>query len=389
MKNIFVTFIFATILGAGVTAFAGERARDLGMIIGDFSPGTLDAITDVAGVRVGQVTLNWGSGPLVVGQGPVRTGVTVIIPADGDILANKLFAGSYVFSGNGEATGLMYLNERGVLENPIALTNTQSIGAVNRGLMDVMLLTHPNMEAVTPMVLECDDSALNDINGQHVEPKHVMWAYNAATQKVDEGNVGAGTGMESFDFKSGIGTASRLVPIGGKTYTIGVLLNSNLGAGIRRFLRMDGVPVGTEITDLLPIYPRPAEPGAGSTVVVVATDAPLDSRQLSRVAKRAMDGVIRVGSNGLDDSGELAVAFSSGNRVPESPTDPLMTFKMLSDPSTDSLFEAVGDAAEEAFINSMLAATDMAGADGHTFYGIPHDRLKQVLTKYNVTKKGP
>lgn len=366
---------------------AGERARDLGIQIGVFPPGTRDAITDVSGVRVGQVTLNRGSGKLVVGKGPVRTGVTVIIPAPGDLLGSKLMAGSYVMNGNAEATGLVYLQETGVLENPIALTNTNSVGTVHRGMIEAMRLTRSDTGAVTPLVMECDDSTLNDLMGQHVEIKHVLQAYQSASEQVEEGSVGAGTGMMSFDFKSGIGTASRVVSIGTKKYTVGVLLNSNLGSATRGTLRLAGIPIGKEIKDLMPEEPGKDQKGAGSAVMVVATDAPLDSRQLSRLAKRAFNGPVRMGTVGYHGSGELVVAFSTANRIPEKQKDPVIKINVLLDPETNDLFEAVSDASEEALINSLLAAKTMTGRDGNKVYALPHERLKPLLRKYHVVEK--
>ncbi len=360
---------------------AAERARDVGITIGRYPPGPVDAITDVKGVRVGQVTLNEGAGALVPGRGPVRTGVTVILP-DGDLWENKLAAGSFVLNGNGEAMGLMWLQEGGVLETPIALTNTLNVGMVQKGVVDWMLASHPRVGAgddtLTPVVLECDDSSLNDIRGQHVTPEHVRRALvTASTGPVAEGAVGAGTGMISYEFKAGIGTASRVLPkeVGG--YVVGVLLNANHGE--RHTLRVKGAPVGEEIADL-----RPVEHNDGSIVVIVATDAPLDARQLSRVAKRVMLGLARTGAVARHGSGDVAIAFSTGNRIPHYPKKPLLEMKLLSDFWLDDLFEASADAAEEAALNSLLAAETTTGRDGNVAYALPHDRLKAVLKKYRV-----
>ncbi len=356
-----------------------ERIRDLGVIIGRFSPGKFNAITDVKGVRVGQVTLSSGSGKLVPGKGPVRTGVTAIIPAEGDLWNSKVVAGSFVLNGNGEATGLMWLQESGILETPIALTNTLSVGTVQKGLVDWMLKQHPQIgisdDTLTPVVLECDDSTLNDIRGQHVKTKHVFEALEkASSNMVEEGAVGAGTGMMSYEFKSGIGTSSRVFTLDNKKYTVGVLVNSNHGQ--RYNLRVKGTPVGEYIKDLMP-----KEYQDGSIIVIVATDAPLDARQLSRLSKRAMLGLARTGAVGYNSSGDIAIAFSNANRIPHYPSKPVLNLKVLSDFWLVDIFEAVADATEEAVLNSVMAGKTVIGRDGNTVYGIPHDRLKKLLKK--------
>jgi len=362
-----------------------ERARDIGIKIGRFNPGKYNAITDVSGVRVGQVTLFEGSGKLVPGKGPVRTGVTVIMPVTGDVWTNKVAAGSFVLNGNGEATGLMWLQESGLLETPIALTNTLNIGNVQKGLVDWMTETHPDVgrsdDTLTPVVLECDDSTLNDIRGQHVKPEHVIQAIKSARGGVvDEGAVGAGTGMMSYEFKGGIGTSSRVLKIDGKEYTIGVLLNANHGK--RNTFRVMGAPVGNEITDL-----KPKEYQDGSIVVILATDVPLDGRQLSRLSKRVMLGIARTGAVARHGSGDVAISFSTTNRIPHYPKKALTKTELLSDFWIDDLFEAATDAGEEALLNALLAAKTTEGRDGNTVYALPHDRLKAVLKKYGVIAK--
>jgi len=373
-----IASVSAILLFLPFCGFCGERARDLGIQIGNYEPGANDAITDVKGVRVGQVTLFSGEGKLQPGKGPVRTGVTVILPAEGDIWESKVAAGSFVLNGNGEATGLMWLQESGILETPIALTNTLSVGNVQKGLVEWMLKNHPKIgvsdDTLTPVVLECDDSSLNDIRGMHVLPEHVLQAIEkAASGPVAEGAVGAGTGMISYQFKGGIGTASRFVPSPGAT--IGVLVNAN--NGIRENLRINGITVGDKIPDLKPKFVED-----GSIVVIIATDAPLDSRQLSRLAKRAMLGLARVGSVAYHGSGDVAIAFSVANRIPHYPKDPLISLKLLSDFWLDNLFEAAADAAEEAALNALLAAQTTEGRDGNTAYALPHERLKEILNKY-------
>jgi len=363
-------------------AGAAERCRDLGIVIGRFSPGALDAITDVKGVKVGHVTLVSGEGKLSPGKGPVRTGVTVIVPAEGDIWTSKVFAGSFVLNGNGEATGLMWLQESGILETPIALTNTLSVGAVQQGLVEWMLRSHPAVgisdDTLTPVVLECDDGALNDIRGRHVKLDHALQALDAAAGgPVAEGAVGAGTGMMSYEFKGGIGTASRVLPKDSGGFTIGVLVNANHGG--RATFRIKGAPVGEEIQDLMPVSNRD-----GSIVVIVATDAPLDPRQLARLAKRAMMGLARTGAVAYHGSGDVAISFSTANRVPHYPKERTFRVELLSDFHIDDLFEAAADATEEAVINALLAAKTTVGRDGNTAFALPHERLKGLLKKYHV-----
>ena len=357
-----------------------QRSRELGIVIGRYPSGRHNAITDVKGVKVGHVTLISGEGRLKPGKGPVRTGVTAIIPAEGDLWRSKLAAGSFVLNGNGEATGLMWLAESGVLETPVAFTNTLSVGAVQRALVDVMLEKHPKIgisdDTLTPVVMECDDSTLNDIRGQHVKPAHLRAALKAAASgPVAEGAVGAGTGMTTYEFKGGIGTASRVTPKKSGGYTVGVLLNANHGK--RHLLRINGVPVGAKITDLMP-----EENKDGSITVVVATDAPLDARQLSRLARRAMLGIGRTGGVATNGSGDVAIAFSTANRIPHYPKNPVRKLTLLSDFHIDPLFEAAADAAEEAVINAMLAARTVVGRDGNTVHALPHDRLKELLKNY-------
>ncbi|MFH1724799.1 MAG: P1 family peptidase [Elusimicrobiota bacterium] len=353
------------------------RARDLGIIIGRYPPGRLNAITDVRGVRVGHLTLVSGEGKLRPGKGPVRTGVTVIVPAEGDFWNLKVQAGSFVLNGNGSATGLMWIGESGNLEVPIALTNTLSVSDVHRGVIDWMLNKYPAVgvsdDTVVPVVLECDDSTLNDIRGRHVKPEHVLQALEKASSgPVPEGAVGAGTGMMAYEFKGGIGTASRLLPKKVGSYTVGVLVNANHGE--RHTLRVLGVPVGKEIKDLMPV-----ERKDGSIILIAATDAPLTARQLNRVAKRVMLGLARTGAVAHHGSGDVAVAFSTANRIPHYPKEPLVELKVLSDAWLDDLFEAAEDAAEEAVLNALLAADTVVGRDGNTAYALPHDRLTSLL----------
>jgi D-aminopeptidase len=355
-----------------------KRLRDFGVHIGGLEPGPFNAITDVAGVRIGHVTLDRGDGKLKVGEGPVRTGVTAIIPADGDLWNQKLAAGSFVLNGTGEAAGLMWVQESGILENPIVFTNTLSVSAAHIGLLEWMLDRYPglgiNDDTPTPMVLECDDSTLNDSRGMHVTPGHVKEALAiASTGPVAEGCVGAGTGMMTYDFKGGIGTASRRLPAEKGGYTVGVILNSNHGR--RHNLRVKGHPVGQMIPYLMPTRGQ-----EGSITVVVATDAPCDARQLSRLAKRAMLGVGRTGGIAYHGSGDVAVAFSTANRIPHYPDQAEYTARAISDFWMNDLFEAAADCTEESVLNAMLAAKTVIGRDGNTAHALPHDRLEVILS---------
>ncbi len=367
------------------------RARELGIVIGSAAPGPLNAITDVPGVRVGMTTLVSGDGPLVVGRGPVRTGVTVILPHAGDVGEEPVFAGCHRLNGNGELTGLEWVRESGQLTSPIALTNTHSVGVVRDALIAAQVAGRPDGAASwsLPVVGETWDGRLNDINGQHVRPEHVRSALErAAGGVVPEGNVGGGTGMVCHGFKGGTGTASRVVSIEGQAYTIGVLVQANHGRRAR--LRVDGAPVGREIPpgDVpLPEPPVGAAEGGGSIIVVVATDAPLLPHQLTRVAQRPGLGVARMGGAGEQSSGDLFIAFSTANRlrawdaVPGGPARvPLL---MLSDAHITELFDATIEATEEAILNALLGAETMTGRDGITAYRLPPRRLVEVMAAWN------
>ncbi len=358
------------------------RASDLGIRIGRSERGRLNAITDVAGVGVGHTTVSSGDGPLIPGKGPVRTGVTVILPTRDSVWKRKVPAGVFVLNGNGEATGISWVEESGWLETPIALTNTHAVGTVQRALIDWLQARDPKIgisdDTALPVVFECDDSSLNDIRGDHVKAEQVQHAIQSATfgGSIEEGSVGAGTGMMSYEFKGGIGTASRVLEIGGKKYTLGVLLNTNHGD--RHTLRIAGVPVGEKITDLLPQLKQD-----GSVVLIVATDAPLDARQLKRLSKRVMLGIARTGAVAKHSSGDFALSFSTAtaNRIPHpgAGTSPLLRFELLADWALSPLFEAATDAAEEAILNALFAARTVTGRDGNTAYEIPLDRVRALL----------
>lgn len=357
------------------------RARDLGIPF-DGIPGRLNAITDVAGVEVGQVTLISGDGKLVVGKGPVRTGVTAVIPRGRDS-KDQVFGAWFTLNGNGEMTGTTWVEESGFLEGPIMITNTHSVGTVR----DAVIAWQMKKQGATfqpwslPIVAETWDGFLNDINGFHVKPEHVAQSLDQARSgPVKEGNTGGGTGMVVHGFKGGTGTSSRTFDAGGSRYTVGVLVQANYGS--RESLTIAGVPVGRELSDLTP---KLGQSDTGSIIVVVATDAPLLPHQLKRVVKRAALGIAKNGGIGGNSSGDIFIAFSTAN--PNAATDvELASLKMLSNNQINPVFAATVNATEEAIINAMVAAETMTGVNGNTVYALPHDRLKQVMKKYNRLK---
>ena len=385
---------------------AAPRARDLGVVIGEGRPGPFNAITDVDGVRVGHTTLIRGDGPLVVGKGPVRTGVTVISPHDGDVVAEPLFAGAATMNGNGELTGLEWIREAGLLSGAIGITNTNSVGTVRDALVASAVDTHDPSDQFwsLPVAGETYDGRLNDIAGNHVTGAHVREALaDASHGTVAEGNVGGGTGMICHEFKGGIGTSSRRLPdeLGG--WTVGVLVQANYGR--RGLLRIDGVPIGKGI----PISEVPSPhgrdrhgladargpdrsagdrgPGAGSIIGIVATDAPLLPHQCARLARRAPLGVARVGGLGSTTSGDIFLCFATGNRgMPpteaEAAGDGAIALRGLIDRALDPLFEATVEATEEAIVNALVAAETMTGRDGIVAHRLPHDRLIEVMRRH-------
>lgn len=357
---------------------ARARARDLGIVIGRYQPGPQNAITDVAGVKVGHVTLAYGEGKLMPGKGPVRTGVTVIIPRD-DVWHNKVPAGAFVLNGTGEMTGLAWVAESGFLEYPIALTNTLNVPRVANGVMTWMIQHHPGIgitdDTLTPVVAECDDSRLNDSQGRHVSEENVATALDTASDgPVMEGAVGAGTGMISYGFKGGIGTSSRRLPEQEGGYTVGVLVNANHGR--REELMVNGVPVGKRYN----ANGHAAVPGSeGSIIVVIATDAPLDARQLGRVAKRAALGLARTGSTARHGSGDFMLAFSTGNTIPHYPEAPTFSMTRMADTHLNPLFTATVEATEEAIVNALTMATTTIGRDDHRVDAISLSTLNTLL----------
>jgi len=358
------------------------RARALGIVVGSYPPGPLNAITDVAGVTVGQTTLISGDGPLKPGLGPIRTGVTVVIPRD-DVWHKKVPAGSFVLNGTGEMTGLAWISESGFLEYPIALTNTLNVPRVANGVMSWMMARYPEIgitdDTLTPVVAECDDGRLNDIQGRHVAEADVVKALDSAsTGVVQEGTVGAGTGMVSYGFKGGIGTSSRRLPETEGGYTIGVLVNANHGR--RPELVVSGVPVGRRY-DTVPPVAQALSSGQseGSIIIIIATDAPLDGRQLTRLAKRAALGLARTGSTARHGSGDFMLAFSTANVIPHYPKEATFQQTHLADTHLNPLITATVEATEEAILNALTMATTMVGRDGHRVEAISLTKLRAIL----------
>ncbi len=372
------------------------RARDLQIVIGRYPTGPLNAITDVAGVKVGHVTLIKGEGPLKPGEGPVRTGVTVVIPRD-DVWRKKAPAGAFVLNGTGEMTGLAWVAESGFLEYPIALTNTLNVPRVANGVISWMITRYPDIgitdDTLTPVVAECDDGRLNDIQGRHVSEQDVIEALDhASTGPVAEGTVGAGTGMVSYGFKGGIGTSSRRLPDEEGGYTVGVLVNANHGR--RPELVIAGVPVGRLYDRSEPFSEKSSalegsdavahegQPGAseGSIIVIIATDAPLDSRQLSRLAKRAALGLARTGSTARHGSGDFMLAFSTANVIPHYPKAPTFSMIHLADTHLNPLLTATVEATEEAIVNALTMARTVVGRDNRRIEAISLARLRTLLS---------
>ena len=366
------------------------RARELGIEIGVLPSGPNDAITDVGGVRVGHATIVRGDGPLVVGDGPVRTGVTVVCPREGLARDEPVFAGCHRFNGNGEMTGLEWIREAGALTTPIGITNTHSVGVVRDALITAELEERSDRDEYwsLPVVAETYDGTLNDINGQHVAAEHVREAMrNAVGGPVIEGSVGGGTGMICHEFKGGIGTASRRVPEERGGWTVGALVQANYGS--RPTLRVDGAPVGRVLTRERVPSPFDGEsseqlPGTGSIIVILATDAPLLPIQCDRLAKRATVGLARMGG-GLDDgSGDIFLAFATGNRgLPraglERDAPQTLPVRMLPNGRMTPLFHAAAEATEAAILNALLAAGTVTGRDGITAHGLAPDLLPGAL----------
>ena len=380
MHRLGLAFLLLVCLPTLAEDAARPRARDLGIAPGVFRPGPLNAITDVPGVRVGHFTLIEGES--------IRTGATAIVPHGGNLFQEKVPAAIVVGNGFGKLVGSTQVNELGQLETPILLTNTLNIWEAAAALVDYTLALPGNedVRSVNPVVGETNDGWLNDIRGRHLRPEHFLQALRAATTgPMEEGTVGAGTGTGAFGWKGGIGTASRRLPPALGGYTVGVLVQTNFGG----ILTVDGVPVGKELGRYA--FKEYVEAGDGSCMIVVATDAPLDARQLQRLAWRAFAGMARSGASFSNASGDYAIAFSVAESVrirlrssAQQLIDPLwlISVTLLADPENSPLFQAVAEATEEAIYNSLLRATTVRGHQGHEAQALPLDELRRVLKKY-------
>jgi D-aminopeptidase len=381
----FVAFLTAWLAVAGF-AYAGARSP---VPVGTLPSGPVDGITDVPGVRVGMVTKIQGEGPLVRGAGPIRTGATGILPND-DPWTKRVAAATFTLNGNGEMTGAHWVNQAGFLETPIVLTDTLDVGRADDGVVSWLIAKHPAIgirdDVPLPVVAECDDQGMNDIQGRHVGPDDVVKLLDAAAAgDFARGNVGAGTGMHAFGFKGGIGSASRVLPKNLGGYTVGVLVNVNTGS--RNELLIGGVPVGRALAnELLPVFPRRAAVRTtgravdGSIIIVVATDAPLDSNRLRDIAKRATMGLARTGATSHTSSGDLFFAFSTTHVYPRDGgiTGPAL---VTESDRIDGLFAATVDATESAIDDAIFSARTMTGANGVTLFGLPYDRVAPLLRK--------
>lgn len=372
-------------ISVGSIEYPRRRFRECKLSTGILPTGPLNSITDVPGVLVGHCTIVEGEGALDAGNGPVRTGVTAILPHGGNLFKDKVRGAIHVINGFGKATGIAQIQELGTIETPIILTNTLSVGLAWDSLCEYMLEGNPEIGVsagtVNPCVLECNDGYLNDIRGRHVKKEHVFSAlYNATDGPVPEGNVGGGTGMSCLGFKGGIGTSSRVLEID-ERWTLGVLVMSNFGR--LEDLLICGIPVGIELKRSIGAQSQ-APPG--SIIVIVGTDAPLSDRQLLRIARRCQGGLARTGSVFSNGSGDFALAFSTANKVSDSDTSELSEQRYISDDSPDLglLFRACVEAVEESVLNSLFMAETMVGRDGHTRLGLPIDTVLEILARHQV-----
>lgn len=360
------------------------RARDLGIAPGVMPTGAHNAITDVAGVRVGHCTLIRGSGALVPGEGPVRTGVTAILPHPGDLFLEKITGAVVRINGFGEVTNTQQIDELGVLEGPLLITNTMNVPRAADALIDWAFDHSAEMGVTTwgisPVVAETSDSYLNDIRGRHVHREHVYQALETARGGVvTEGAVGGGTGMVCYEFKGGIGTSSRVLSGEWGDYVVGVLVQSNFGS--RRKLMIDGVPVGRELLDYDERIWRESQ---GSVIVVIATDAPMSSRQLRRLGLRATHGLARTGTHSGNTSGDFAIAFSTTRNRPHHPTTQTLRLEQVveSGDLINALFEGVVEATEEAVLNSLFRAETMVGRDDRIVHALPISETVEIMRRY-------
>lgn len=349
------------------------RLRDLGIATGTLPPGPWNALTDVPGVRVGYTTLISDT-PSVI-----RTGITAIWPRGPELWTDAVFAGIHSFNGNGEMTGWAWIAEQGLLASPICITNTHSVGVVRDAICAYAVREQVPMPWLLPVVAETYDGWLNDATSFPIIADHAFAALDAAASgPIAEGNVGGGTGMICHEFKGGTGTASRVVATAGETYTVGALVQANYGA--RELLRIDGVPVGRDIgPDVVPSH-RSIPRGAGSIIVVLATDAPLLPIQCQRLARRATTGLAWVGGIGSNSSGDIFLAFATGNHVRQG--EPISNLRMLAPDNINPIFQAAAEATEEAILNALTAAETTTGAHGHTAHALPLDRLVEVMRRY-------
>ena len=355
-----------------------QRAREFGLKLGTLSVGRKNTISDVKGVKVGHYSIVRGEGRLIPGKGPVRTGVTAVIPHPGNLYKEKVPAASFVMNGYGKSIGLIQVEEFGVLETPILLTNTLCTWKVADALVQYMIDQNEDIgvttSSVNPVVMECNDSYLNDLRGRHVSAEHTMEALKNASETFEMGSVGAGTGMVAFEFKGGIGTSSRVVEVGGEEFTVGSLVLSNFGR--REDLTINGVRVGLLLRDYGHRRLRKAK---GSIIMLIATDAPLLYRQLKRLAKRAIIGLARAGGRSYNGSGDIVLAFSTGYRIPHYGKEKVRV-EVLRDSSLNPLFAAVAEATEEAIIDSLFTSETMEGRDGHVADAIPSKKVIGLLS---------
>ena len=361
------------------------RARDVGIHFGELPTGPMNAISDVPGVLVGHSTIIRGSGALKQGTGPVRTGVTAILPHSGNLYGRPVKGAFCDFNGCGGLTGSLQIGEFGLIDTPIVLTNTMSMGTAADAVIKYMLERNPGAgienDTIIPIVSECDDSYLNDSRGLHVKEENVVEAIRTATSSVQEGAVGAGTGMSCYDFKGGIGTSSRLVEMDGSRYNLGSIVLTNHGD--RDELIVDGVPVGRLLGKA-----KHHRPEQGSIVMVVGTDAPLDARQLGRIAKRAIMGLAVTGSCSHNGSGDIVISFSTANIHDRYKEGTLVTDNLLRDGDLSPLFRATVDSVAESIINSMFKAETMEGRDGHVVPAVPIEETLEILESHGRLRRG-
>ena len=352
------------------------RFRDLGYVVGQLEIGKLNAITDVQGIKVGHSTIIEGNGKLIPGKGPIRTGITVILPHEGNIFREKVRASAFVLNGYGKTIGLVQIEELGYIESFIALTNTLNVPLVADALIDYHLKENPDIgittSSINVVVAECNDSYLNDIQVRHVKRKHVLKAIENASEIVEEGGIGAGTGMTCFGFKGGIGTSSRIVKGKNKIYTLGILVLTNFG--IQNDLTILGKQFATQ-------KKQKEEQNHGSVIIILATDAPLNSRQLTRLAKRVPMGLARTGSFASWGSGDIVIAFSTTNKVIHDSKEETFSLEIVNEQTKlfNDLLKGTVEATEEAVLNSLCKAESMEGRDKNFREALPLDQLKKLL----------